>query len=154
MSADHADPIGGKSLPHDPPLSIDPAKETFFMTIGAANRFRTPLLPHAAALLESAVVNKKRGNWFARISLFMPDHLHALLRFRSDASLRETICSWKRWTTKAFARTWQTGFFDRRLRHEESAAEKARSILENPVRAGLVSRPADWPHVYLGGADH
>lgn len=107
--------VGRKSLPHEPPLWVDPSKEAFFITICAADRVQNPLLPHAADLLKSAVVNEERGNWFARIFLIMPDHIHAILRFPSGASLPETIRSWKRWTAKAFEITWQDGFFDHRL---------------------------------------
>jgi hypothetical protein len=35
--------------------------------------------------------------------------------------------------------------FDHRLRRDESLDEKARYILANPVRAGLVKREEDWP---------
>jgi hypothetical protein len=41
----------------------------------------------------------------------------------------------------------QEGFFDHRIRSNESAEEKRQYILMNPVRAGLVARPEDWPYV-------
>ena len=42
---------------------------------------------------------------------------------------------------------WQEGYYDRVLRPEESEAMVARYIIENPVRAGLVTRPSDYPFV-------
>ena len=44
---------------------------------------------------------------------------------------------------------WQRDFFDHRLRHEESffLKKKATYIRLNPVRAGLVAIPEEWPHV-------
>jgi hypothetical protein len=41
---------------------------------------------------------------------------------------------------------WQPGFFDHLLRHDESYAEKWDYVWRNPVRAGLVAKPEDWPY--------
>ena len=38
------------------------------------------------------------------------------------------------------------GIFDHVLRSHESYADKWRYVLENPVRAGLVTRAGDWPY--------
>jgi len=38
------------------------------------------------------------------------------------------------------------GGFDRLLRTDESAQEKWAYMRLNPVRAGLVKRPEDWPY--------
>jgi putative transposase len=43
---------------------------------------------------------------------------------------------------------WQRGFFDHRLRADESFEEKATYVRMNPVRKGLVGRPDDWPHLW------
>jgi len=40
----------------------------------------------------------------------------------------------------------QKDFFEHRLRSDESAQEKSDYILVNPVRAGLVPKPEDWPY--------
>lgn len=42
-------------------------------------------------------------------------------------------------------RAWQDGFFDHLLRSGESYSEKWNYVRMNPVRAGLVERPEDWP---------
>ena len=41
-------------------------------------------------------------------------------------------------------RVWQTESFDRVLRSSESLDAKVAYILDNPVRAGLVSRSGDY----------
>ena len=41
---------------------------------------------------------------------------------------------------------WQPGFFDHLLRNDESYAQKWNYVRENPVRAGLVQTPDDWPY--------
>lgn len=41
---------------------------------------------------------------------------------------------------------WQKDFFDHVLRNQESLAEKWLYARQNPVRAGFVSDPDDWPY--------
>jgi hypothetical protein len=41
---------------------------------------------------------------------------------------------------------WQRGFFDHVLRNDESYGDKWNYVRENPVRAGLVSNPDEWPY--------
>jgi REP element-mobilizing transposase RayT len=79
----------------------------------------------------------------------MPDHAHALLAVAPDKSLQATLAGWKSWNTKLAGIKWQSGFFDHRLRSDESFEEKAHYIRQNPVRAGLVPRAEDWPHVWM-----
>ena len=43
---------------------------------------------------------------------------------------------------------WQSGFFDHRLRGDESRNEKISYIRQNPVRKGLVTEPEAWPHAW------
>ena len=43
---------------------------------------------------------------------------------------------------------WQRGYFEHVLRDDEDTIGVARYIIENPVRAGLVTNPLDYP--YLG----
>jgi hypothetical protein len=45
-------------------------------------------------------------------------------------------------------RLWQRYGFERVLRQEETTQVVARYILENPIRAGLVTRVEDYP--FLG----
>jgi hypothetical protein len=45
-------------------------------------------------------------------------------------------------------RVWQAESFDRALRNEESVETKIFYMLENPVRAGLVSNPLDYPWLW------
>jgi REP element-mobilizing transposase RayT len=41
---------------------------------------------------------------------------------------------------------WQISFFDHILRTAEDLSETTEYILLNPVRAGLVQRPRDYPY--------
>lgn len=81
----------------------------------------------------------------------MPDHLHALIGIDRQTSLAQLIRDYKRITAKLAGVRWQRNFFDHRLRHDESLAEKFAYICQNPVRAGLVGTEDDWPYIFIPG---
>ena len=78
----------------------------------------------------------------------MPDHIHAIMRFEGEQRMPNVIRAWKRWTAQQEGIIWQRGFFDHRLRTEDSSTEKRDYILQNPVRAGLIADISDWKYVY------
>ena len=80
--------------------------------------------------------------------LLMPDHLHALASFPTDRPMKEVVSEWKKYVARTVGIQWQRDFFDHRLRHDESLREKEDYIWQNPVRAGLVSSPVDWPYFW------
>ncbi len=69
----------------------------------------------------------------------------------ADAEIKKLIRNWKHWTAQNFGFRWQRDFFEHRLRSDESLDAKAGYILENPVRAGLVAKPEDWPYRFVSG---
>ena len=79
----------------------------------------------------------------------MPDHVHFLLSFPCERRLQNTVSKWKEWTAKSLRITWQRGFFEHRLRREESYSEKADYIMLIPIRAGLVATTQAWPHLFI-----
>ena len=87
-----------------------------------------------------------------RAYCLMPDHLHVLLQGDSTSSdLLSFVKTFKHKTTFHFrAKTgktlWQISFFDHILRTAEELSKTAEYILSNPVRAGLVKRPQDYPY--------
>ena len=66
-----------------------------------------------------------------------------------DAQLAKLIRDFKRITARVAKVRWQRNFFDHRLRHDESEAEKFEYICQNPVRAGLIEMEDDWPFVFV-----
>ena len=140
-----------KRLSHQvPPWVAEGA--TFFITVNClprgGNQLAFPVT--AAGLAESIFVRAERGNWWPKLVLFMPDHVHALMVFAPDRPLSRVISDWKRYTARHLGIRWQRDFFDHRIRNEESLAEKWDYIVHNPVRAGLVGRPEEWPYVWFG----
>ena len=83
----------------------------------------------------------------------MPDHVHLLVEGRRDqADAARFVHQAKQRSGYVFAqryhtRLWQPSFYDHVLRDGEAALSIARYIVENPVRAGLVESPVDYPFV-------
>jgi len=82
---------------------------------------------------------------------FMPDHIHILAEgkaksadlcvFVNIARQRSAFVA-RRWIR---GRLWQAGYFDRVLREDDSTFAVAQYIVQNPVRAGLVRSPVEYP---------
>ena len=93
--------------------------------------------------------------------VIMPDHVHAFVCFGVTMSLGQWMKGLKRRLDvvldslghapvcvgeSRLESFWQPGVFDHLLRHEESYMQKWEYVWQNPVRAGLVVRPEDWPY--------
>jgi putative transposase len=133
-----------------PPPPWTKSGEVFFITICCAER-KTNQLAHRDVfeVMRGAIEHYARnGKGWTHLFLAMPDHLHALMSFPTEARMEQIVRDWKRYSAKKTGVLWQDGFFDHRLRHRESFEEKAGYIRMNPVRGGLVSRPEDWSYTW------
>ncbi|MDF7799231.1 hypothetical protein P4C99_07125 [Pontiellaceae bacterium B1224] len=77
----------------------------------------------------------------------MTDHEHLIVTITPDS--KTTVGQWIKAFKVMVGRRrfkWQAGFFDHVLRSDESRSEKWEYIRMNPVRAGLVKHPDDWPY--------
>ena len=81
----------------------------------------------------------------------MPDHVHLLIEgvdeaadFQSFVSIckQKTGFQYRRRTGRLL---WQTGYHERVLRDADETSWIVRYILLNPVRAGFVDDPRDYP---------
>jgi putative transposase len=124
----------------------------YFITLCTKSRLTDELIRdgRAKAILDSVCHLHRNQSWFARLVLIMPDHIHGLIAFPREPGMRQRVSSWKGFLAKSEGITWQDRFFDHRLRSDESTDEKASYIRMNPVRAGLVQRPDDWPWIFDG----
>jgi REP element-mobilizing transposase RayT len=136
-----------KKLQHQTPeWAVDSA--IYYLTICTLPRQLNQLCwPHIGRkILDSVAYRETLGHWWTHVCLLMPDHLHMLITPAESPGLASPIVAWKRYTRHTYSVRWQRDFFDHRLRSDESFAEKAEYILQNPVRAGLVERAEDWPY--------
>ena len=135
-------------LTHVPPAWA--GDSTYYITLCCQIRGTNQLCETVVAeTLFTAVEHyHAQRRWHVSLWLLMPDHLHALVACPRTEDLAKAVAAWKRFTAREAGIAWQKGFFDHRLRGDESLQEKARYIRMNPVRAGLVTQPGAWPYVW------
>ena len=81
----------------------------------------------------------------------MPDHAHVLGAATAlDADFVKWVNLWRQlsgfaWSRQRGEALWQEGYWDYTLRDDEPLIEVAAYIVNNPVRAGLVASPLDYP---------
>lgn len=125
---------------YDPPL--------YFVTLCAKDRRK--VLANGAAQFAMIAYGKNgasRGFALGRY-VIMPDHIHLFVRGTLEFELGKWISGLKRVVAAAVSGgrgIWQRGFFDHVIRNSESYSEKWEYVRLNPVRAGLVANPDEWP---------
>jgi len=98
------------------------------------------------ALLASAKHAKDTDRWHPMLVLVMPDHLHIIAKIPRKPDITRMLGELKRDYSHRLPTEWQKGGFDHRLRSYEHYLEKRDYVLQNPVRAGFILKPADWPY--------
>jgi REP element-mobilizing transposase RayT len=100
----------------------------------------------------SRVDAEKSASTFAFV--VMPDHIHWLCQLNGEVTLSRVVQKFKSAVTRELRlqatdsprAVWQKGFHDHAIRKDEDIAAIARYVIENPVRAGLVSDVRDYSH--------
>ncbi len=84
--------------------------------------------------------------------VIMPNHVHAIIDCQEGYPLHKIVHSWKSYTANEAnkllnrkGRFWQPDYFDRYVRNENDLESKIHYVHLNPVNAGLVENPEDWP---------
>jgi putative transposase len=128
---------------------------------------RRPVLANPGAWEICLRIFSRLDEWTTLAVIAMPDHLHALVApLDRDASVAAFSKWFKRWFDEEYCRPsvpdgvpanetwkWQEGCFDRLLRSDESLSDKWEYLRQNPVRAGLVAKPEDWPFQFASTGD-
>ena len=141
-----------KKLSHEIPSWV-PDNSRYFITINAHARNTDELLlnQRSAALVESIKIYEERKKWWIHLFVVMPDHVHMIATFNRSFGIQPVITSWKGYLARTQGITWQTGFFEHRLRNDSEFTEKASYVRMNPVRKGLVQDWQAWPHLVQRG---
>lgn len=127
------------------------AAPSYFLTF--CSEGRKPVLDSEvvdARVRQFAAGSMKRYRVWVDSYVLMPDHAHLIVTVAGDVRISEWVKAFKAFVGNREFR-WQEGFFDHALRSDESRAEKWQYIRMNPVRAGFVENPDDWP--YAGWID-
>ena len=119
-----------------------------FLTVCSLNR--NPILANAET--RHALLNawREAEAWRVGHYVIMPDHIHL---FCSPADQSHTMEQWIQFWKRQFRRficadfpKFQSRGFHHRLRRSENYHETIEYVRANPVRAGLILRPEDWPY--------
>ena len=136
---------------HTPPSWIN-RNSSFFITINCSIRGLNQLAKedqfNCIRNASRHYLNKKR--WLPELILVMPDHIHAIasFRWRDEKQMSSVIRDLKRYTARNADIQWQRDYFDHRIRSEQDHRNTWSYIMENPVRAGLVSHPDEWEFLW------
>ena len=83
---------------------------------------------------------------------FMPDHIHLIVTVEGEKSIIAFIQAFKSKATlesykHAFSgKIFQSRFYDRFIRSDQSLIDEIKYILENPVRRGIVDDFRKYPY--------
>jgi putative transposase len=81
----------------------------------------------------------------------MPDHIHLLIQLSAENELSHVVRLHKgRMTPNLRIRglNWQGGYYDRRIRPQDSIGRVLRYMLLNPYRKNLITALEEWPFCY------
>jgi putative transposase len=102
---------------------------------------RYVIMPDHVHLFVSGPDDFDLGRWMGILKRYLEKHVDAVAARRLTSPRGRPLQK----TRSTHAPVWQRGFFDHVLRSEESYGQKWNYVRENPVRAGLIEKPEDWP---------
>jgi len=149
------DEIGRKHPPHFQPIERHNTPIIIFVTVCTKDRKSILAEDAADKILRTAWQTKPA--WLVGRYVIMPNHVHffsapaELIGTTQRLSLQKWMSFWKsfvarQWPNREQSPVWQRHFWDTQLRRGENYDEKWEYVVQNPVRAGLVSRAEDWPY--------
>lgn len=104
-------------------------------------------------LVEQALLHFDGDRYHLGAWCIMPNHVHVLIKTVTGYRLDQVVHSWKSYTAlqanRLLSRSghfWARDFYDRYIRDDAHLARAIAYIEQNPVKAGLVTKPEAWPY--------
>ncbi len=136
---------------------------TYFFTVNLLQRTENDLLVRHVDILREAIASTRRAFPFKiHAWVVLPDHMHCIMSLPAgdaDFALRWRLIKGrfsksipdKEWRSPTRQRRgergiWQRRYWEHLIRDERDFAAHMDYVHINPVKHGLVSRVADWPH--------
>ena len=105
-----------------------------------------------AALVEAALWYHDGSRYRLLAWVVMPNHVHVVFHQMQGHPLPGVVHSWKSYSAREANRLlgregpfWYREYHDRYMRDERHLERAIAYVHANPVQAGLVSVPGDWP---------
>jgi REP element-mobilizing transposase RayT len=109
-----------------------------------------------ASIVEESLFFNHGERFLLDAYVIMPDHVHLLIRPIAEWSLSRILQGLKGFTAREinkilhrYGAFWQDESFDHLVRNDEDWLDKFTYIHDNPVKAGVVLRPQDYPYSSL-----
>ena len=138
------------------------AGASYFFTVNLADRTQPLLTDHSALLRSAFEYTRERHPFVIDAIVILPEHLHAIWTLPEgdgDFALRWRLIKteFSRGFPHGESRTdsrqgkgergiWQRRYWEHLIRDDADFSRHVDYIHINPVKHGLVSRVADWPH--------
>ena len=131
-------------------------KRQYFLTF--VTKARCPRFVDAAVVdcCASQILRAATKTGFAiLISCYMPDHLHLIVEGTSDESDLQTFVKLAKQFSGYYVKQqhgfalWEPGYHDRFIRRADDLSSRIEYVRMNPVRAGLVAKPEDYPFLFF-----
>jgi putative transposase len=139
-----------------PPEAVLSGERVFFATTrtSEARRILQPE-PNATLLIEVLRANVAAGKFQLHDFVIMPDHLHLLVALPATVTIEKAMQRIKggfsyrlRNEGRFQGEVWQHGFSEVRVDDRQSWLKYREYIRQNPVKAGLVDSPQQYPYSY------
>ena len=108
--------------------------------------------PDLAAVVENALLHFQGERYALSAWCVMPNHAHAVVTPFAEHTLSDVLQAWKSYSAheinrqlKRKGKVWQKESFDHVVRNQAGFEKFVSYTEQNPVAAGLVASPADWP---------
>jgi REP element-mobilizing transposase RayT len=112
--------------------------------------------PDCARIVQEALLHFDGERYRMIAWVVMPNHVHALFQTLQGWNMNAVVAAWKTFTANAIGKivrqpenplphVWHPEFWDRFIRDENHFASVIDYIHNNPVKAGLVAHPEQWP---------
>jgi putative transposase len=131
-------------------------RHSYLLTFVTFDRFKAFTHPAGVDIARSNILRAAAEQRFEVIvHCFMPDHAHLIVEGEEDSSdLKRFVKLAKQYSGYCYPRAfggrklWQHGKHDHIIRDRVDLLDRLRYVVYNPVVAGLVTRPEDYP--FLG----
>jgi len=134
-----------------------PGASYFVTTKTSQNRALFRVTEIAETVVRTMLHYREKGEYFLHEFVLMPDHLHVLITPSCINSLEKLMQFIKGGSSYRIHQQreqkldlWHAGFHDWTIRDNADWKAKAQYIRLNPVKAGLVGHPEDWPYSSAG----
>jgi REP element-mobilizing transposase RayT len=115
--------------------------------------------PAVAAMAQGALLHFDAQRYRLLAWVVMPNHVHVLFQPLHDWRVAKIVASWKKFTATRIGHpgnanlpigdvplpVWHREYWDRYIRDDRHFQRAVEYIHQNPVKAGLVTHPEDWP---------